>query len=88
LDGGELVVGDGGPDRVGGTGVVEQRYQAVLKILSGAAVTDVARRYGVVRQTVHDWLGSYGLAGLVDKASKPLSCPHQTSAEVEVRIVE
>jgi len=72
-------------------GVVEQRYQAVLEVLGGATVTDVARRYGVARQTVHGWLRRYasqGLAGLVDRSSKPASCPHQTPAEVEARIVE
>jgi len=72
-------------------GVVEQRYRAVLEVLGGAAVTDVARRYGVARQTVHGWLRRYadqGLAGLVDKSSKPDTCPHQTPAEVGVRIVE
>ena len=36
---------------------VEQRYQAVLEVLEGAAVSDVARRFGVARQTVHVWLG-------------------------------
>ncbi|HUG07804.1 MAG TPA: IS481 family transposase [Acidimicrobiia bacterium] len=72
-------------------GVVEQRYQAVLEVLGGAKVTDVARRYGVARQTVHVWLrryASHGLAGLVDRSSKPESCPHQTSVEIEARIVE
>jgi transposase InsO family protein len=72
-------------------GLVEQRYQAVLEVLGGATVTAVARRYGVARQTVHDWLRRYGregMAGLVDRSSKPLSCPHQTPAEIEVRIVE
>lgn len=72
-------------------GVVEQRYQAVLEVLGdGATVTDVARRYGVARQTVHGWLRRYaakGLAGLVDQSSRPLSCPHQMAAEVEARIV-
>ena len=71
--------------------LVEQRYQAVLEVLAGATVTDVARRYGVARQTVHGWLrryGSDGLAGLADRSSKPRSCPHQTPAEVEARIVE
>jgi transposase-like protein len=35
-------------------GLVEQRYKAVLEVLNdGATVSDVARRYGVVRQTVH-----------------------------------
>ncbi len=72
-------------------GVVEQRYQAVLEVLGGVSVTDVARRYGVACQTVHTWLRRYGrdgLAGLVDRSSKPVSCPHQMPAEVEVRIVE
>ena len=33
-------------------GVAEQRYRAVLEVLhEGAAVTDVARRYGVARAT-------------------------------------
>ena len=41
-------------------GLVEQRYRAVLEVLDGAAsVTDVARRYGVGRQTVHTWLRRY-----------------------------
>lgn len=72
-------------------GVVEQRYQAVLEVLGGGSVTDVARRYGVARQTVHVWLRRYasdGLAGLVDRSSKPDTCPHQMSVEVEARIVE
>jgi len=72
-------------------GLVEQRYQAVLEVLNGVPVTEVARRYGVARQTVHDWLRRYGregMAGLVDRSSKPQSCPHQTPAEIEVRIVE
>jgi len=33
-----------------------QRYEAVLEVLEGAAsVTDVARRYGVGRRTMHKW---------------------------------
>ncbi len=71
--------------------VVEQRYQAVLEVLNHAAsVTDVARRNGVSRQTVHAWLRKYatqGLAGLADGSSKPLSCPHQMTPEVEARVV-
>ena len=56
-------------------GLVEQRYQAVLEVLSdGATVTDVVRRYGVARQTVHEWLRKYaarGLGGLADRTSRP-----------------
>jgi transposase InsO family protein len=73
-------------------GLVEQRYRSVLEVLNdGASVTDVARRYGVARQTVHDWLRRYaasGLGGLADRSSKPLSCPHQMAPAVEARIVE
>jgi len=72
--------------------LVEQRYQAVSEVLNdGATVTDVARRHGVARQTVHGWLRRYaagGLAGLADQTSKPLSCPHQMAPAVEARIVE
>ena len=78
--------------RAGGAGVVEQRYQAVLEVVNqGVSVTEVARRFGVTRQTVHRWLRRYaaeGLAGLVDGSARPLSCPHQMAPEVEARIVE
>lgn len=72
-------------------GIVEQRYQAVLEVLrDGVPVAEVARRHGVARQTVHEWLRRYaakGLAGLADRSSRPLSCPHQMPAEVEARVV-
>ena len=73
-------------------GVVEQRYRAVLEVLDeGAPVTEVARRYGVARQTVHEWLRRYaarvGWAALADRSSRPESCPHQMSAAIEARIV-
>jgi transposase InsO family protein len=71
-------------------GVAEQRYRAVLEVLEeGLPVTEVARRYGVARQTVHEWLSRYangGLAGLADRSSRPASCPHQMPAQVEARI--
>ncbi len=73
-------------------GLVEQRHAAVLEVLNeGVAVTEVARRHGVTRQTVHRWLRQYaarGLGGLVDQSPKPDSCPHQMRPEVEALIVE
>jgi transposase InsO family protein len=72
-------------------GLVEQRLKAVHEVLEGATVTDVAKRNGVTRQTVHTWLRRYassGVAGLVDKTSKPESCPHQMTPVAEARIVE
>ncbi len=72
-------------------GLVEQRYQAVREVLTdGATVVDVARRHGVSRQTVHEWLVKYaskGLVGLMDRSCKPQSCPHQMSPVLEARIV-
>jgi transposase InsO family protein len=71
--------------------VVEQRYAAVLEVLNeGISVAEVAARAGVTRQTVHRWLRNYardGLAGLVDRPSVPVSCPHQMDPVVEARIV-
>jgi transposase InsO family protein len=73
-------------------GVMEQRYRAVLEVLEeGTPVVEVARRYGVARQTVHAWLARYaddgGLAGLADRSSRPGSCPHQMPPVVEARVV-
>ena len=45
--------------------VAEQRYQAVLAVISGGeTVTDVAARFGVSRKTVHDLLAKYEAGGL------------------------
>ncbi|MBB6399014.1 transposase InsO family protein [Actinomadura coerulea] len=71
--------------------VVEQRYQAVLQVLAGASVTEVAGRFGVSRQAVHRWLSRYreqGLAGLSDRSSRPRSSPTRTPPEVEALICE
>ena len=71
--------------------VSEQRLLAVREVLdAGASVTDVARRYGVDRRTVHRWLVRYaneGMAGLIDQSSRPDTCPHQIPADVEALIV-
>jgi transposase len=39
--------------------VVEQRYQAILEVLDGTPVIEVAQRSGVSRQTVHRWVARY-----------------------------
>ncbi|MEV5346894.1 IS481 family transposase [Streptomyces achromogenes] len=59
--------------------VVEQRYRAVVAVLAGATVTEVAAQLGVSRQTVSGWKSRYqasGLAGLADRSRRPASCPH------------
>ena len=73
--------------------VAEQRYQAVLAVISrrpdghggGGAVV------GVSRQTLHAWLARYeaaGLEGLGDRSHRPRSCPHQMPAVVEALVLE
>jgi transposase InsO family protein len=72
--------------------VVEQKYQAVLAVIAeGREVTDVARQFGVSRQTLHAWLVRYeadGLAGLAPRSRRPWSCPHQMDPQVEVLVLE
>ncbi len=70
--------------------MAEQRYQAVLAVISdGETVTDVAARFGVSRKTVHSWLAKYeagGLENLADGSHRPRSCPHQMDPGVEVEL--
>jgi transposase InsO family protein len=71
--------------------VVEQRYHAVLEVVSGVPVIEVAERYGVARQTVHRWMSRYqveGIAGLADRSHAPRRHPWQISAHVEAVICE
>lgn len=72
--------------------VVEQRYQAVLAVISdGLSISQVASKVGVSRQTLHAWLARYeaqGLEGLADRSHRPASCPHQMPAQVEAAVLE
>jgi transposase InsO family protein len=72
--------------------VSEQRYQAVLAVISdGRTVSEVARDWNVCRQTLHEWLRRYeaeGLEGLGNRSHRPEHCPHQMSAEVEAQVLE
>jgi transposase InsO family protein len=71
--------------------VAEQRYRAVLEVLAGVPVTEVADRYGVSRQSVHAWLVRYrdeGPAGLADGSHKVHGHPWQIPAELESAVCE
>lgn len=71
---------------------MEQRYQAVLAVIrDGVSIVEVARRFGVSRQSVHSWLLRYevsGMPGLMNQSHRPAGCAHQMSAQVDVKIVE
>src|SRR5438552_6935340 len=72
--------------------VMEQRYQAVLAVVQdGWPVSEVARRLGVSRQSVHAWIARYeqgGLPALAARSHRPSACPHQTPAQPEALICE
>src|SRR5205085_97536 len=71
--------------------VIEQRYRAVLAVLDGAAVTEVAAEVGVSRQSLHAWVRRYraaGLAGLVDRSHRPHASPNRASAQIEAVVCE
>jgi transposase InsO family protein len=71
--------------------VTEQRYRAVLEVMAGVPVTEVAGRYGVSRQSVHAWLVRYrdeGPPGLADRSHKVRAHPWQIPAELEAAICE
>jgi transposase len=56
--------------------VAEQRYQAVLAVISdGLSISLVAEKVGVSRQTLHTRLARYeveGLDGLMDRSHRPV----------------
>lgn len=72
--------------------MAEQRYKAVLEVIAdGRTVTEVARDWGVSRQTKHAWLARYeaeGLEGLENRSRRPAHCPHQIPAGVQVQRLE
>jgi transposase InsO family protein len=71
---------------------MEQRYEAVMAVLRDAEpVTEVAARFGVSRQSVHEWIRRYeqgGISGLADRSHRPATCPHQMPAEIEAEVCE
>jgi transposase len=71
---------------------VEQRYDAVLAVIGdGKQVTEVAKAFGVGRQTIHVWLARYeqgGLAALDDRSHRPESSPLPMPARIEARVLE
>jgi transposase InsO family protein len=66
------------------------RLRLVQRIESGWTVAAAAESMNISRQCAHKWWRRYrdeGVTGLEDRSSRPHSCPHQTPARVERRIV-
>jgi len=84
-----LFTAEGGRAMLVELSIVEQRYHAVMEVISGAPVAEVARRYGVSRQSVHNWLIKHrtgGLAALSGHSHRPHLQPRQLDADVEAVI--
>ena len=65
------------------------RLTMVLRIEAGRPVAHVAAEMGISRPTAYKWWSRWqdeGPAGLVDRSSRPRSCPHQTPVELEAEI--
>jgi transposase len=70
---------------------VEQRYDAVVAVIrDGMAVTEVAEKFGVHRDTIYVWMARYeaeGLEGLADRSHRPHRSPLQMPATTEARVL-
>lgn len=65
------------------------RLTLVMRIESGRPVAHVAAEMGISRPTAYKWWRRWqdgGEAGLFDRSSRPHSCPHRSSAELEAAI--
>jgi transposase InsO family protein len=68
----------------------EGRLRLCQRIADGWTIAAAAESMNISRQCAHKWWGRYqaeGVAGLVDRSSRPRSCPHRTPARLERRIV-
>ncbi|RMB83832.1 hypothetical protein CTZ28_22245 [Streptomyces shenzhenensis] len=71
--------------------MAEHRYREALQMLDGVPVTEVARRFGVSRQSIHTWAERYhtgGPGGLVARSRSPHTSPHQVAGEAEAPVCE
>jgi len=71
--------------------LVEQRFRAVLEVLDGSPVSEVAVRYGVSRQSVYVWKARHaaaGVDGLREASRRPRTSPSRLAAETEALVCE
>jgi transposase InsO family protein len=71
--------------------LLEQRYRAVLEVLDGQPVTEVASRYGVSRQSIYTWKAKYAAGGfeaLRESSRRPRTSPTRIASDVEALACE
>lgn len=67
------------------------RALLVQRINNGLRVEEAAQAAGVSVRTAYKWLQRFreeGEAGLMDRSSRPLHCPHATPAALVARLIE
>jgi transposase len=67
------------------------RLTMVMRIEAGRPVAHVAAEMGISRPTAYKWWHRWdelGAEGLVDRSSRPKSCPHRTVPGIEAQIEE
>lgn len=67
------------------------RLTMVMRIETGRPVAHVAAEMGISRPTAYKWWnrwGELGELGLMDRSSRPHSCPNQTSPAMQAQIEE
>jgi len=67
------------------------RLMMVLRIEAGRPVAHVASEMGISRPTAYKWWRRWrdeGVGGLVDRSSRPRTCPHRTAPRIERQIVK
>ena len=73
------------------TDALDQRRRFIDDLRSDRwTMSELCARYGISRPTGYLWRARYethGLAGLEPRSSAPHRCPHQTSPEIEARVV-
>jgi transposase InsO family protein len=72
-------------------GAVDERKRMIGVWQEGSTPTELARAFGVSRQTIYEYLWRWeaeGAAGLEDRSRAPHSNPRQTSAEVTQALLE
>ena len=70
---------------------IHGRRLIVDRVAAGRPVTYIAAKLGVSRQTAYRWIGRFpvdGVAGLVDRSSRPRSSPARTCSEREQAVVD
>jgi hypothetical protein len=85
-----LFAAEGGRAVLAELSVMEQRYHAVMEVISGAPVTEVAglRSYPPGRARMAGQYQEEGLAGLADHSHRPHFQPRQLAADVEAMICQ